>query len=140
MNISTMLGHSVDYTNFSYVEQLWRLGLWPLSVLTFWTAILNPGLMMLALAWCVLSVWGRSGRWLILKTKLFRLVTEAVRWSQSGPISIVLFVPLFDFGALGSEAAGWGATAFVIMVVMTMLAALAFDPRLMWDTSATAPQ
>jgi len=136
MNTSNLLGIHLAYTNFGYVLQLWRLGLWFLAVLTFWTSILNPALMMACLGWCVLSVWRRSGRRLVLKTKLLRAVVEAGRWSETGPLSIVFFVPLIDFGHLGAEAAGGGATAFIVMSLLTMAASVTFDPRLMWDAAS----
>lgn len=138
MNSSDLLGINLAYTNFGYVLQLWHLGLWPLSVVTFWTSILNPALMMACLGWCVLSVWRRSGRRLVLKTRLLRTVAEAGRWSETGPLTIVFFVPLIDFGHLGAETAGAGATAFIVMGLLTMAASVTFDPRLMWDTATRA--
>jgi paraquat-inducible protein A len=133
MNASDLLGEPLSYTNFGYVLQLWHLHLWPLGVLTFWTSILNPALMMACLGWCVLSAWRRSGRRLVLKTRLLQLVAEGARWSETGPLTIVFFVPLIDFGHLGAESAGWGATAFILMSLLTITASAAFDPRLLWD-------
>ncbi len=133
MNTSDLLGAQLSFTNFGYVVQLWNKGLWPLSYITFWTSILDPALMLAALAWCVASVWLRSGRRLVLKTRLLRMISEAGRWSETGPLSIVFFVPLIDFGPLGAEAAGWGATAFILMSLLTIAASVTFDSRLMWD-------
>lgn len=136
MNVSNLLRNHDTYTNFGYVVQLWNLGLWPLALLTFWTSILTPAIMLGALGWCVLSVWRRSRRRLILKTDAFRLVAETARWSMTGPLSIAYLVPLLDFGPLGSEAVSWGTTAFLGMVVLLMTASLTFDPRLLWDSAA----
>jgi paraquat-inducible protein A len=136
MNTSDLLGERLAYTNFGYVLQLWHLRLWELGVLTFWTSILNPALLMVCLGWCVLSVWRRSHRRLVLKTRLLRLVAQGGRWSETGPLTIVFFVPLIDFGHLGAEAAGWGATAFILMSLLTMAASVTFDPRLMWDAAS----
>ena len=133
MNSSDLLGVHRSYTNFGYVQQLWHLGLWPLGVITFWTSILNPVLMLGGLIWCVLSVWRHSGRRLVLKTKLLRTISRAGRWTETGPLTIVFFVPLIDFGHLGAEAAGGGATAFVVMGLLMMAGSVTFDPRLMWD-------
>ena len=138
MNGSDLLRAHESYTNFGYVLQLWRLGLWPLAALTFWTSILTPAIMISALGWCVLSVWRRSSRRLLCKTAVFRIVAESGRWSMTGPLSIAFFVPLLDFGALGSETVRWGATAFIGMGVLLMTAALTFDPRLMWDVAVRA--
>jgi paraquat-inducible protein A len=136
MNSSDLLGVHLEYTNFGYAQQLWHLGLWPLGVITVWTSILNPALMMICLGWCVLCVWLHFGRYLLLRTKLLRLVAEAGRWTETGPLTIVFFVPLIDFGHLGAEAAGGGATAFIVMSLLMIAASVTFDPRLMWDAAA----
>jgi paraquat-inducible protein A len=138
MNISNLLRSHHAYTNFGYVVQLWNLGLWPLAMVTFWTSILTPAIMLGALGWCVLSVWRRSCRKLLLKTGAFRMVAETGRWSMTGPLSIAYMVPLLDFGPLGSEAVSWGATAFLGMVALLMAASLTFDPRLLWDAAQQA--
>jgi len=136
MNISFLLGARETYTNFGYVLQLWSLGLWPLSVLVFWTAIVNPALLILSLGWCIASVWRASAGRLVLKTRLARLVAEAGRWSETSPLSIVFFVPLVNFGGLGAESAGWGATAFILMSLLTIAATVTFDPRQLWDSAS----
>lgn len=138
MNMSNQLGNQVGYTIFTGVSDLFKNGLWPLGALVFCTSILTPGAKLLAIGWCVLSVRRRSGRHLVAKTKILRLVAELGRWSKTDPFAIVFFVPLMNFGALGSDTAGWGATAFMAMTFLTMLASLTFDPRLMWDAAGVA--
>jgi paraquat-inducible protein A len=133
MNSADLLGVHVSYTNFGYARQLWGLGLWALSAVTFWTSILTPPIMIGSLGWCVLSVWRRSRRRLVLKTRLLRMVSEAGRWSETGALSIVYFVPLIDFGHMGAEKAGWGATAFTLMSLLMIAASVTFDPRLLWE-------
>jgi len=135
MNVSRRLGELHTYTIFTGVRELFEAGLWPLGVLVFCTSILIPMGKIVAVAWCVLSVWRGSSRHLKGKTKLFRAVAELGRWSKTDPFVIVFFVPLMNFGMLGSDDAGWGATAFVLMTFLTMIASFTFDPRLMWDAA-----
>lgn len=135
MNISMQLGSEKSYTIFTGVRELFDSGLWPLGVLIFCTSIVIPFGKILVLGWCVVSVWARSTRHLIVKTETFRLVAELGRWSKTDPFTIVFFVPLVHFGGLASASAGWGATAFMAMSVLTMLASSTFDPRLMWDVA-----
>jgi paraquat-inducible protein A len=134
MNSSDLLGVHRSYTNFGYVMQLWHKGLWPIGALTFWTSIMTPALMIAGVAWCALSVQRRSVRRLALKTRLLRMVAETGRWSETGPLSIVFFAPLINFGPLGAEAAGWGATAFILMTLLVVAASVTLDPRLLWDS------
>jgi len=139
MNISHRLGQQMGYTIMTGIRDLFKNGLWPLGCLVFCTSVLIPGVKILAVGWCVLSAWRRSQRHLVLKTKLLRLVAEWGRWSKTDPFTIVFFVPLMNFGSLGSGDAGWGATAFLLMTFITMVASTTFDPRLMWD-AVSAPR
>lgn len=139
MDVSTHMGTQVNYTIFTGVRDLFEAGLWPLGALVFCTSILIPFGKIVAVGWCVLSVWRRSHTHLIAKTKTFRIVAELGRWSKTDPFTIVFFVPLVNFGALASANAGWGATAFMLMTFLTMIASNTFDPRLMWDVAASRP-
>jgi paraquat-inducible protein A len=136
MDVSHQLGSVKGYTIFTGISDLFQNGLWPLGVTIFCTSILVPAGKIFAVAWCVLSVWRRSDRHLVAKTKLFRAVAELGRWSKTDPLTIVFFVPLMNFRPLASANAGWGATAFVLTSVLTMIASYTFDPRLMWDAAA----
>ncbi|MGH8319849.1 MAG: paraquat-inducible protein A [Steroidobacteraceae bacterium] len=135
MNISNHLGHQVRYTIMTGVRDLFKAGLYPLGVLIFCTSILTPAAKIFGLGWCVLSTWRGSRRHLVTKTKVLRVIAEMGRWSKTDPFAIVFFVPLIHFGSLGSEGAGWGATAFMLMTFLTMVASVTFDPRLMWDVA-----
>ena len=136
MEVSSQLGTQQNYTIFTGVRELFQRGLWPLGCLIFCTSIGIPFGKLLVLSWCVHSVWDRSQKRLITKTKLFRLVAELGRWSKVDPFTIVFFVPLVKFGALASATAGWGATAFMMMSILTMAASNTFDTRLMWDAAS----
>jgi paraquat-inducible protein A len=133
MNVSNHLGQQERYTIMTGVQDLFKAGLYPLGVLIFCTSILTPAAKIFGLGWCVLSVWRGSRRRLVTKTRMLRIIAEMGRWSKTDPFAIVFFVPLIHFGALGSEDAGWGATAFLLMTFLTMIASVTFDPRLMWD-------
>jgi paraquat-inducible protein A len=137
MNISHQLGTEVRYTIFTGVRDLFENGLWPLGAIVFCTSILIPFGKIVAVGWCVLSVRRGSRGHLVAKTKIFRLVAELGRWSKTDPFTIVFFVPLVKFGALASSDADWGATAFMMMSVLTMAASNTFDPRMMWDAAAS---
>ena len=140
MNVSTQLGTHSSHTIFSGVRSLFQSGLWPLGIVIFCTSILIPLGKILAVGWCVLSVWLHSDKHLVAKTKTFRVIAELGRWSKTDPFTVVFFVPLMNFGPLAASDAGWGATAFMIMTFFTMLASSTFDPRLMWDVARSEPK
>jgi paraquat-inducible protein A len=51
---------------------------------------------------------------------------------------VTLVVTLVQAGVLGTAEPGAGAIAFGAVVVLTMFAAMSFDPRLIWDSSEKA--
>ena len=46
---------------------------------------------------------------------------------------VTVLVALIHLGQLASVTAGAGAIYFAAVVILTMLAAMTFDPRLIWD-------
>lgn len=67
--------------------------------------------------------------------QLYRLIVWVGRWSMLDIFVIAILVALVKFNRLGSVMAQPGIYAFSAVVVMTMLATLTFDPRLLWDAS-----
>jgi paraquat-inducible protein A len=51
------------------------------------------------------------------------------------PFTIACFVPVMQFNAVLYGRAGAAAPAFTGVVVLTIIAAMAFDPRLIWDAA-----
>ncbi|HEY2802264.1 MAG TPA: paraquat-inducible protein A [Chthoniobacterales bacterium] len=135
MNTTVQMGSKVDYTIFQGVHELFKAGLWPLGVIIFCTSIGIPGLKILGMGWLLISTQRKSRQHLIGKTRFHRFITEIGRWSNVDPFTITVFVPLMTFGAFASSKAGWGSTAFILVVVLTLLATMSFDSRLMWDAA-----
>jgi len=145
MSVDRQLGVLVPHRIVDGIEELFQAHLWPLGVLIFCTSIAIPLLKLAGLSWFLISVWhGRPGiqlrrlRRLVLKTRLCRLIDEIGRWSCVDVFTIAVFLPLMQFGGLVSTNAANGAPAFLLVVVVTMLASQAFDPRLMWDAAFAA--
>lgn len=68
---------------------------------------------------------------------MYRFIEWIGRWSMLDIFVIAILVALVNFGSLASIEAGAGAAAFASVVILTMLAALTFDPRLIWDNTET---
>jgi paraquat-inducible protein A len=69
-------------------------------------------------------------------TKLFRVTDYIGRWSMVDVFVVAILVGVVQLGGVMTINAGEGAFAFAGVVVLTMLAAHAFDPRLIWDAAA----
>lgn len=130
----TSLGKSQADTIMSGVVFLLTHGMWPLAVVVFTASIFVPILKILILLGLLLSVHRRS-RWRPLdRTRLYRLTEAIGRWSMVDVFVVTILVALVHLGNLATVEAQPGAVFFGAVVVLTILAAEAFDPRLIWDT------
>ena len=128
-----MTGRSEADTILSGVKALLIGGMWPLALLVFFASITVPVLKLLVLIFLLLSVQMKSHWRPRERTVLYRLTETIGRWSMIDIFVIAILVALVQVGALATITAGPGAVAFGGVVVSTMLAAISFDPRLIWD-------
>lgn len=135
MSTLTKLGTPHPHTIFRGVQLLFENGFAPLAVVVMCTSIGIPFGKTFGLTWCLASIRERSSRHLRLKTKLYRAIDEAGRWSNLDPFAVIIFVPLAQFGQLANIHAQGGAPAFLSTIIISMAAARLFDPRLMWDAA-----
>jgi len=132
MITNSLFGDEVD-TIMSGVVYLWTSGSWPLALIVFIASITVPGMKLIALTFLLLSVHFRW-RWQpVQRTKLYRVVEIAGRWSMLDIFVSTMLVALVHLQGLATIIAGPAAIAFGAVVVLTMLAAMSFDPRLIWD-------
>ncbi len=129
---SSILG-SEDDTIMTGVALFWNDGDYPLAVVIFIASILVPILKLLSLAFLTISVQRRSSWQPRQRTTLFRIVDGIGRWSMLDVFVITLTVVLVRFESLAVITAGPGTLAFASVVVLTMIASMQFDPRLIWD-------
>lgn len=133
MNTGSITGTQQD-TIISGVVFLWINGSWPLAVLVFFASIVVPMVKLIALTFLLVSVQ-RGSSWRPLeRTKLYRFLEFIGRWSMLDIYVITILVALVHLQSLATVTAGPGAIAFGAVVVLTILAAMAFDPRLIWDS------
>jgi paraquat-inducible protein A len=136
MSTAMQLGSSTPHRIVDGIRELFQAGLWPLGILIFCTSIAIPLLKILGLGWLLFSIRRGSARRLVFKSRCYRFIDEIGRWSNVDVFTIAVFVPLMRFGSLVSAHADWGAVAFILVVVLTMLASRVFDPRMLWDAAA----
>jgi paraquat-inducible protein A len=70
------------------------------------------------------------------RTALYRIVEFIGYWSMLDVIVVALTSALMQFQVLGAAEPRAGIAFFCAVVVVTMLSALSFDPRLIWDRRA----
>lgn len=136
METSSIFGEQED-TIMSGVVYLWSSGAWPLALVVFIASVTVPLAKIIALAFLVISVQRRSTWQPVQRARLYRLVELVGRWSMLDIFVIAILVALVQLNALATIRAGPAAIAFGAVVVLTMFAAMTFDPRLIWDAQET---
>jgi paraquat-inducible protein A len=132
MITDSLFGAQAD-TIMSGVAYLWHHGSWHLALIVFIASVAVPMLKIMALITLVVSVQFRSAWNPLQRTRLYRAVELVGKWSMLDIYVVALMVALVQLKALATISAGPGAVAFGAVVVLTMFAAMSFDPRLIWD-------
>jgi len=133
MSTANVLRGDASHTILSGIVELWRIGSWELAVIVFVASIAVPLLKMVSLGLLAITAYRRSTWARPERTQLYRLVEAVGHWSMLDVLVVVLLVAMVRFGPLASVEPMPGLLAFGAVVVLTMLASEAFDPRLIWN-------
>lgn len=133
---STRLGQTQPQTIIGGVVDLINGGSWPIALIIFTASIIVPVGKILALGWLCLRVGKSNEMTRRSRIRLYRIVEFIGRWSMVDVFVVAILVALIRAGNLMSVTPGPAALAFALVVILTMLAAISFDPRLIWDQSS----
>lgn len=132
MHSRTLFGSQED-TILSGVALFWNSNSKVLATIIFIASIVVPIAKLGALA-VLAATAQRQSRWRPQqRTVLYRMIEFVGRWSMLDIFVVTLTVALVRFQSLAQITAGPGALAFGAVVVLTMMASMQFDPRLIWD-------
>ena len=127
-------GEGEPDTILSGVKAFIDAGMYPLALLVFFASIFVPVLKLILLSYLMISVQFKS-LWRPRERTIMYRITEAVgRWSMVDIFMISILAALVKLGSLATIEPGAGAGFFAAVVVLTMFAAMSFDPRLIWDS------
>ena len=129
------LGRGRPETILSGVQELAASGMWPLALLVFFASITVPVAKLITLVVLLVSTARGSAVRLRERTVLYRIVDAVGRWSMIDVFMISILTALVRMGTLASVYPGPGVISFCSVVLLTMVAAMCFDPRLMWDAA-----
>jgi paraquat-inducible protein A len=118
------------------VVLLWSPTGWPLSLIVLIASIMIPSAKIVALAYLLISVQRGSIRSNVQRVRLYRTVELIGRWSMVDVFVDTFTAALVQLQPLMSVEPGPGLFFFAAVVVLTMLAAESFDPRLIWDAAS----
>ena len=132
METRSLFGMQQD-TIMSGVVYLWGSGSWVLATVVFIASVAVPLLKMLSLTVLLVGVQRRSHHQPLHRAKLYRFLELIGRWSMLDVYVVTILVALVQIQSLAMIRPGAGVIAFAAVVVLSMLATHAFEPRLIWD-------
>lgn len=130
---TTSLGTTEPDTIMGGVVFLYISGSWPLALVVLIASVMVPIGKLIALVYLLVSVQRGVKGGVRERTRLYRMVDIIGRWSMLDIFVVTFTVSLVQFEPLMSVAPGLGVLFFAAVVVLTMIAAETFDPRLIWD-------
>ncbi|WP_339491018.1 paraquat-inducible protein A [Pseudomonas sp. EL_65y_Pfl2_R95] len=136
MRVSS-LGSGQSDTIMSGVIELVNYGMYPIAAVVFIASIMVPTFKLVGIGLLLYSVQRRQPMSPRQRMLMYRFIEWIGRWSMLDIFVIAILVTVVKFGNLATIEPGWGAVAFASVVILTMLAALTFDPRLIWDNTDT---
>ena len=139
MITSTLLDQQQD-TIMSGIIYFWISGSWALALVVFVASFLVPLFKLVSLTLLMVSAQRHSSWQRLQRAKLYRVVEVIGRWSMLDVFVVALLAGLVQIEGFATIHAGVGVVAFGAVVVLTMLASLSFDPRLIWDDEDERPQ
>lgn len=133
-------GDGTPDTILSGIILLIQLGMMPVALLVFVASFLVPLGKILGIMILLISVQRGSQIQPKHRAMLYRLVEFLGKWSMLDVFVVALMSAVVQLGFISEIVAGPGVTAFAIMVILTIFAAQAFDPRLIWDMAENNDQ
>lgn len=132
MTTITPFSRSSD-TIMEGVVLLWSPTSWPLSIVAFIASVTIPLAKLIAMSYLLITIQRGCIKNNQERTRLYRLVEFIGRWSMLDVFVDTFVVALVQLQPLMSVEPAAGVPFFGAVVVITMLAADSFDPRLIWD-------
>lgn len=121
------------HTILGGVLELWQMGSLDLALVVFTASVLVPITKLLALLFLLSARQWRGERVQRQRTRLYQMVEFVGHWSMLDVFVVLLLTAMADFPGLSQVMADNGAPAFGAVVILTMFAAMAYDPRKGWD-------
>jgi paraquat-inducible protein A len=129
---STLIERS-ESTIIGGVVELVEYGSYGVAAIVFIASVMIPVGKFIAIAYLAISV---QRSWLDRKHgrhRAYEVVEFIGRWSMIDVFVVAILSALVQLETIATINPGIAALSFALSVIFTMLAAQAFDPRLIWD-------
>lgn len=135
METGSLFGKQKD-TIMSGIVFLFTSGSWALAAIVFIASIFVPLAKLICLTYLLMTIKRRKTSKRLNRTRLYRILEFVGRWSMLDVYVVTLLSVLVQLKGLANIYPMPGAMAFGAVVVLTMMATISFDPRLIWDAAS----
>jgi len=119
-------------TIFNGIVYMWDDGDRLIAVIIFSASIMVPVLKIIAMAVLIYSAYFKPVMSADKMSVLYRITESIGRWSMIDIFVIIILMSSFHTN-MARVVPGGAAVYFCLVVILTMLSAYYFDPRLIWD-------
>ncbi|TKB44908.1 paraquat-inducible protein A [Thalassotalea mangrovi] len=112
---------------------MFQNGMVPIALIVFIASFIFPLAKILGLLYLLYSIRYSSKLSRRKRTHMYRYIELFGPWSMLDVFVVALLVSLVEIGNVLEVVAGPGATAFGVMVILSIFAASSFDSKLLWD-------
>lgn len=136
------LGNREPSTIMGGVILLWQHGSYPIALVIFFASVFIPLAKIFTLLWLFVSAKTTSNlpeEESMRRQKVYRLIEFIGRWSMIDIFVVAILVALVQLQNLIAIYPGPAALSFAAVVIFTMLSAMKFDSRVLWQMSKTDP-
>jgi len=130
---TVQLGEKRTDTILSGVIHLYESGNFAIATIVFVASIVVPIAKIGTLSYLLWAIRKQSHGNPKHQTLVYRITEFVGRWSMIDVFVVTLLVAMVQFGVLANVEPNGAIVCFACVVVLTMLAAETFDPRLLWD-------
>jgi paraquat-inducible protein A len=126
-------GNAIESTIIGGVILLWGMGSYAVALVIFVASILVPIAKIFSLSALCVTVNRKQTTSRKQRTIMYRITELIGKWSMVDVFVVAILVALIQITGIVVISPGSAALAFAAMVIVTMVAAEGFDPRLIWD-------
>jgi paraquat-inducible protein A len=128
-----LYGGYSESTVWDGVVTLVRTDQWVVAVIVFLASMVIPVVKLAGLFSLVVTAWMGWGRRLRSRTQLYKFIDAIGPWAMLDVFLLAVLVALVKLSTWATILPGPGLIAFTAVVVLTMFASAAFDPKLIWE-------
>jgi paraquat-inducible protein A len=122
-----------ESTVWGGVVSLFRHDQWLVATVVFLASIVIPLCKLIGLFLLVTMAKFKSAHWRQERTRLYKFIEVIGPWAMLDVMLLAVLVALVKLEKIATVLPGTGLVAFTAVVVLTILASLSFDPKLIWN-------